>query len=67
MEFGWRDALLVEPSVVVREYQAQWKRPAIDVAELARLRHVEKWTVEKIALHFKVGVATVWRKLAAIK
>jgi DNA-binding transcriptional regulator LsrR (DeoR family) len=34
---------------------ALWKKEQIDLAELARLRWVEKWKYERLAAHFGVG------------
>jgi hypothetical protein len=42
---------VVEPTVEIREYPAKWSKPKIDLGELARLRHVEGWTVRRIQEH----------------
>lgn len=47
--------------------KALWKKEQIDLAELARLRWVEKWRYERLADHFGVGRTTVRRFLGQIK
>lgn len=34
---------------------ASWRKEQIDLAELARLRWVEKWKYKRLAEHFGVG------------
>jgi len=42
---------LVEQTVIVKEFTAQWFRPEIDLCELAKLRE-DGWKVKDIASHF---------------
>jgi len=46
---------------------ALWKKEQIDLAELARLRWVEKWRYERLAEHFGIGRTTVRHFLREIK
>ncbi len=59
---------MVEPTVTVKTYTAQWVRPEIDLKELALLRFKKKWTLRKISDHFdmpKTNIVTRLRRLAA--
>lgn len=46
---------------------ALWKREKLDLAELARLRWVEKWKIERIASHFGAGATAVKRRLIQLR
>jgi len=46
---------------------ALWKREQIDLAELARLRWVERWKYERLANHFGIGRTTVRDLIRQIK
>ena len=37
---------------VSRVYSIIWKRPDLDLKELARLRWIHKWSVARLAAHF---------------
>lgn len=39
----------------------------LDLAELARLRWVERWTIEKLAGHFGLGTTAIKGRLSNIK
>ncbi len=41
---GWGHANLVEPNVFVKEYPCQWAKvlKTLDMAEMARLRHITR-------------------------
>lgn len=67
--FGSGDANLVEPIVVVREYPGQWikRLKPVDLAELARLRWIEKWPVKRLAIHFERHRGTISEMLASLK
>ena len=39
----------------------------LDLAELARLRWVEKWTIERLAGHFGLGTTAVKGWLSKVK
>ena len=47
------------PLVVSIRYQIQWERSKLDLAELARKRWIEKWSVLKMAKHFKRSPETI--------
>jgi hypothetical protein len=59
--------MLVEPLTVTKEYQAQWFRPRIDSDELARLRWVKKWSLMRIAKHYKRSKAAICGRLKKLK
>jgi hypothetical protein len=44
-----------------------WKKEQIDLAELVRLRWVEKWRYERLAERFGVGRTTVRDLIRQIK
>ena len=46
---------------------ALWKKEQIDLAELARLRWVEKWRYERLAVHFDLGRTTIRDWIRRIK
>lgn len=48
-------------------YRVTWERECIDLAELARLRWIERWRIERIAAHLNVGTTSVKRGLRAIE
>ncbi|MDG0818069.1 hypothetical protein [Bdellovibrio svalbardensis] len=52
---------------VSKTYTTIWKKEAIDLAELAQKRWVEKWTIEKIAAHMGWGRTAVVRYLGRLK
>ena len=37
---------------VSRVYSIVWRRPDLDLAELARLRWIQQWSVARLAAHF---------------
>jgi hypothetical protein len=43
---------LLEHRVLHKMPAIQWKRPQIDLSELARLRWIENWPRERLARHF---------------
>lgn len=48
-----------------KRYQNHWERQCINLAELARLRWVEKWSPNRIAAHLsctKAGVCSALRR-----
>ena len=47
------------PLVVSIRYQIQWERSKMDLAELARKRWIEKWTIPRIAKHFDRSPETI--------
>jgi hypothetical protein len=52
---------------VLRWYEIQWRRQDIDLTELAKRRWIEKWSIEKLAEHFRCGPTHVKRSLNKIK
>ena len=48
-----------EPLTLKVEIAVLWKKEQLDLAELARLRWVEKWTRMQIADHFGLSRTTV--------
>ncbi len=48
-------------------YKATWERIYLDLTELARLRWIENWKIEKLADHFEVSRTAVKERLRAIK
>ncbi|PWU12531.1 MAG: hypothetical protein C5B49_16175 [Bdellovibrio sp.] len=48
-----------EPLTSKATIAALWKKEQIDLAELARLRWVEKWRHERLAKHFGITRSTV--------
>lgn len=39
----------------------------LDLVELARLRWVEKWTIERLARHFDAGTTTIKERISKIR
>lgn len=62
-------AKVVEPRTLTvrRSYPIQWKRERVDLAELANLRWIKKWRIERIAAHLDLGTTTVKRHLAEVR
>jgi hypothetical protein len=50
--YGVGHAKLLEPLMTMREYPAQWKKPTLDLDELARLSLDEGWTSKQLQAHF---------------
>jgi hypothetical protein len=48
---GDRRPRVVEPMAVAKTYPADWKRPDLDLTELAILRWKKKWAIARIAEH----------------
>ena len=58
---------MVEPTVTVKTYTAQWVRPEIDLNELALLRFKKNWTLRKIAAHFGMPKTNIVKRLKRLK
>jgi len=58
---------VVEPTVSVKNYTAQWFRPEIDLNELALLRFKKGWTLRKIAAHFNMPKTNIVTKIRRLK
>ncbi len=54
---------MVEPTVTVKNYTAQWFRPEIDLTELALLRFKKGWTLRKLAAHFDMPKTNIVARL----
>ena len=52
---------------ISKTYRATWERIYLDLTELARLRWIENWKIEKLAAHFEVSRTAVKERLRAIK
>ena len=52
---------------ISKTYKAAWERIYLDLTELARLRWIENWKIEKLAVHFEVSRTAVSERLRAIK
>ena len=48
-------------------YKIAWERIYLDLTELARLRWIENWKIEKLAVHFEVSRTALKERLRAIK
>ena len=62
----WPRPRVVEPILVAREYLAPWAKPKLDPKELAYLRKVKKWSLQRLQNHYRVGQATIYRMLKPI-
>ena len=58
---------MVAPQVVVRVYSIVWKRPELDLKELAKLRWVHKWSVKRLAAHFDRRPETIQGHLCRVR
>ena len=60
---------MVEPIVVKRDFSAEWTKglKLIDLTELARLRFIEKWTIEQLSKYYNCSRSTVLNKLKRAK
>lgn len=60
---------VLEPKTLTvrRFYPIQWKRDKVNLTELANLRWIEKWRIERIAAHLGLGTTKVKRELAGIR
>ena len=52
---------------ISKTYKAAWERTYLDLTELARLRWIENWKIEKLADHFEVSRTAVKERPRAIK
>lgn len=68
-KFGGGCPKVLEPRTLTvrRSYPIQWKRERVDLAELANLRWIKKWRIERIAAHLDLGTTSVKRELAKIR
>lgn len=68
-KFGGGGPNLCEPEPLTSKVTiaALWKKEQLDLAELARLRWVEKWRYERMAEHFGVSRSMVRDAIRGIK
>lgn len=59
--------MLVEPLAVARMYEIQWRKKTLDLAELAKLRWVEMWSIGRIAEALDRSPNTIDWALQALK
>ena len=69
LSYGGVDANLVEPQklTVNRFYEVLWKKQEIDLTVLAKLRWIDKWSIERLAKHFDLGTTAIKCRLKALK
>lgn len=60
---------LQEPEwlVVSQTYSMSWDRIYLNLTEVARLRWVERWNIDSIALHFATTPVAIKERLRAAK
>jgi hypothetical protein len=61
--------MLQEPGglVVSQAYSIHWQREYLDLTELARLRWIEHWRIDRLALHFGVSRTAIEERIRAVK
>jgi hypothetical protein len=52
---------------VSQTYKLTWEREYLDLTELARLRWVEGWKINKLSEHFKVSSTAIKERLRSCK
>jgi hypothetical protein len=52
---------------ISKTYKLTWAWECLDLTELARLRWVEGWKIEKLANHFAVSPTAIKERLRLIK
>ena len=52
---------------VSRVYSIVWRRPDLDLRELARLRWVHRWSVARLAVHFERKPDTIQGHLCRMR
>lgn len=67
MFFGARGPKLVELYATGVEYGIQWKRPKINLVELAKLRWIEKWSVSRLGKHFERSPETIQMHICQLR
>ena len=64
---GARGPKVVEHLVVHRIYSVQWKRPEINLMELAKLRWKERWSVSRLGIHFDRSPETIQMHICKLR
>ena len=67
MNYGARGAMLIEPMTVATEHPVQWREPKTDLAELARLRWINRWSRIRIANKLNRSPETVAMYLTRLR
>ena len=69
MMIGARHAMLVEPDslTVTETYKVQWRQPKTDLCALAKLRWIEKWSVNRLAEHLGKSPETIQMYLCRMR
>jgi hypothetical protein len=59
---------VVEPqgATVCKEYAISWRRQEFNLAELAKLRWVDNWTMDQLTRHFGIGSTAIKERLQKI-
>ena len=55
---GARGPKLDEPLTLGKRYRVQWRRPGLNLAELAKFKN-QGWSDESLAIHFGRNVETI--------
>lgn len=60
---------LVEPQALTVSIgrKVVWRKDKVDLIELAKLRWVDKWTIERLASHFGLGTTSIKMNLRLLK
>lgn len=53
--------------MISEAYHQSWEREYLNLTELARLRWIERWKLERLAEHFGVSLTAIKERLRAIK
>lgn len=53
--------------VVSIAYKLSWEREYLDLSELARLRWIEHWKIEKLAEYFEASPTAIKERLRRLK
>ncbi len=48
-------------------YKVSWEREYLDLTELARLRWIENWKIERLADFYGISMTAIKERLRAIK
>ncbi len=65
--FGAPRPIVHEPLSWNIELPIEWKEPKFDLAELARLRWIEKWPRKQLARHFGKTEVAIQNHFSALK
>ncbi len=67
--FGGGGPNLVEPQALTVSIgrKVAWRKDRVDLTELAKLRWVDKWTIERLAKHFGLGTTSIKMNLRQLR